>query len=138
MATATWSELPGRTDLYERAYETAGGGAAGFLANTDTTQWLELKTACSIRWSILANNTWNAGEILLFASNLNITTADNEGVVIASPAAVANTLAVAGALQFSHSATGELLVPHRYFAVYWGAATPIGKVSISIHQKVPA
>jgi hypothetical protein len=138
MPVATWSELPGRTDLYERAYETAGGAAAGFLASGDTTVWLELKTACSIRWSILANNTWAAGDILLFAGNQNLTTADNEGVVIASPAAVANTLAAAGGLQFSHSATGELLVPHRYFAVYWGAATPIGKVSISIHQKVSA
>lgn len=136
MVVATWTELAGRTDIYETAYETANGATLGFLTNGDTTTWLELKRPCAIRWSVLANNTWTAGNILLFASNQNVTTIDNEGVIVASPAAVANGLSTPGGLQFSHSATGELIVPHRYFAVAWGAATPIGKIIVSIHHKV--
>jgi hypothetical protein len=136
MVVATWAELAGRTDIYETAYETANGATLGFLTNGDTTLWLELKRPCAIRWSILANNTWTAGNILMFASNQNVTTFDNEGVIVASPAPVVNGLATPGAFQFSHTATGELIVPHRYLAVYWGAATPIGKVSVSIHHKV--
>jgi hypothetical protein len=137
MAVATWSELPGRTDIYETAFETAnGGGFGGFLANGDSTLWLELKRPCAIRWSVLGNNTWTTGNIIILASNQNVTTPDNEGIVIATPAAVANSLAIAGGVQFSHSATGELIVPHRYLAVFWGAATPIGKASVSIHHKV--
>jgi hypothetical protein len=136
MVQATWLELTGRHNLYEAAYETTGGATLGFLTTGDTTAWLDLKQSCSIRWSVLANNTWAANSIVIFASNQSTTTFDNEGVIIAFPTAVQNILATPGGLQFSHTATGEILVPHRYLAVAWGAA-PIGKVSISIHQKVP-
>lgn len=136
MVVATWSELAGRTDIYETAYETANGAVGGFLANGDSTLWLELKRPCSIRWTVFANATWTTNNILLFASNQNVTTVNNEGVIVAQPVAVANPLSTDPLTQFTHSATGEILVPHRYFAVFWGAATPIGKVSVSVHHKV--